>query len=110
MLMRVDFPAPFGPSRPVTPGLMVIVMSLTATTLPNQRETWSMERVLMGAAHSLEGWWRATGGRSQPGLSVAADQQAVAARDESQDDEEEDDSLRGRGTMPSGVGRGCAEE
>ena len=35
----VVLPAPFGPSSPVTPGPMVIVMSLQATTLPNQRET-----------------------------------------------------------------------
>ncbi len=35
----VDLPAPFGPSSPVTPGPIVIVMSLTATTLPYQRET-----------------------------------------------------------------------
>ena len=48
MLMRVDFPAPFGPSRPVTPGPIVMVMSLTATTLPNQRETWSMLSVVTG--------------------------------------------------------------
>ena len=37
----VDLPAPFGPSRPVTPGPMVIVMSLTATTLPYQWVTLS---------------------------------------------------------------------
>src|SRR6185437_9795072 len=36
---RVDLPAPFGPSSPVTPGPMLIVMSLTATTLPYQRVT-----------------------------------------------------------------------
>src|SRR6516165_12679822 len=35
----VDLPAPFGPSSPVTPGPIVIVMSLTATTLPYHRET-----------------------------------------------------------------------
>ena len=39
MCIMVDFPAPFGPSRPVTPGPIVIVMSLTATTLPYHRET-----------------------------------------------------------------------
>src|SRR5580698_6705244 len=37
--MIVDLPAPFGPSRPVTPGPTDIVMSLTATTLPYQRDT-----------------------------------------------------------------------
>src|SRR5690606_25717941 len=36
----VDLPAPLGPSRPVTPGPIVMVTSLTATTLPYQRETW----------------------------------------------------------------------
>ena len=39
MWIRVDLPAPLGPSRPVTPGPIVIVTSLTATTLPNQRDT-----------------------------------------------------------------------
>ena len=34
-------PAPLGPSRPVTPGPSPNVMSLTATTLPYQRETCS---------------------------------------------------------------------
>ena len=46
MWIRVDLPAPLGPSRPVTPGPIVIVTSLTATTLPNQRETWSMLSVV----------------------------------------------------------------
>ena len=39
MCMIVDLPAPFGPSRPVTPGSMDMVTSLTATTLPYQRDT-----------------------------------------------------------------------
>ena len=47
MLISVDLPAPLGPSRPVTPGPSLIVTSLTATTLPNQRETWSSSMVLM---------------------------------------------------------------
>ena len=41
MWRSVDLPAPFGPSRPVTPGPSANEMSLTATTLPYQRETWS---------------------------------------------------------------------
>src|SRR5438128_999252 len=114
MLMRVDLPAPLGPSRPVTPGAMVMVTSLTATTFPNQRETWSIRRVLMGAAHSLRGGGRATGGHSwaqpnslrdggrekggrssQSGLPVAAHQQAVAAGYDEQRDEEVDESGAG---------------
>ena len=47
MCSRVDLPAPFGPSRPVTPGPMVIVMSLTATTLPYQRDTLPSSMALM---------------------------------------------------------------
>ncbi len=39
MLISVDLPAPFGPSRPVTPASRRMVTSLTATTLPYQRET-----------------------------------------------------------------------
>ncbi len=46
MLMSVDFPAPFGPSSPVTPGPTVMETSLTATTLPNQREVWSISMVV----------------------------------------------------------------
>src|SRR5450631_604637 len=44
---RVDFPAPLGPSRPVTPWPMVIVMSLIATTLPYHRETLRNSIALM---------------------------------------------------------------
>jgi hypothetical protein len=39
MRSSVVLPAPFGPSRPVMPGAMSNVTSLTATTLPNQRDT-----------------------------------------------------------------------
>src|SRR5690606_41971880 len=41
MWMSVDFPAPFGPSSPVTPGPTFIETPLTATTLPYQRDTFS---------------------------------------------------------------------
>src|ERR1700724_3157873 len=44
---RVDFPAPLGPSRPVTPWPMVIVMSLIATTFPYHRETLRSSMSLM---------------------------------------------------------------
>ncbi len=50
MWISVDLPAPLGPSSPVTPGPSRIVTSLTATTLPNQRETWSRVKVLMPIA------------------------------------------------------------
>ena len=43
---RVVFPAPFGPRSPVMPGPIVIVMSLTATRLPYQRETLRSSTVL----------------------------------------------------------------
>src|SRR5665647_325749 len=59
--IRVDFPAPFGPSSPVTPGPIVIVTSLAATTLPYQRETWSKARVL--TRHRPSG----SGGSGRPG-------------------------------------------
>ncbi len=39
MCRIVDLPAPFGPSNPVTPAPRMNEMSLTATTLPYQRET-----------------------------------------------------------------------
>ena len=39
MWSSVDLPAPLGPSRPVTPGPSANETSLTATTLPYQRET-----------------------------------------------------------------------
>ena len=44
----VDFPAPFGPRRPVTPGPSPNEMSLTATTLPYQRATCSTSRAGIG--------------------------------------------------------------
>jgi hypothetical protein len=44
--ITVDLPAPLGPSRPVTPGPMVIDTSFTATTLPNHRDTPSITIVL----------------------------------------------------------------
>ena len=37
-LRKVDLPAPFGPSRPVTPGGIYTVTSLSAMTGPYQRE------------------------------------------------------------------------
>ncbi len=43
MWISVDLPAPLGPSRPVMPGPIVMVTSLTATTLPYQRETVSTD-------------------------------------------------------------------
>ena len=46
--ISVVSPAPFGPSRPVTPGPTVMLTSLTATTLPNQRDTLSRTSVLIG--------------------------------------------------------------
>src|SRR3954452_18396264 len=46
MCRTVVLPAPFGPSRPVTPGFSVMVMSLTATTLPYQRETLTRSTVV----------------------------------------------------------------
>src|SRR5437899_9973385 len=40
MLSSVDFPAPFGPRRPVIPELRPNEMSFTATTLPYQRDAF----------------------------------------------------------------------
>jgi len=37
-LRKVDLPAPFGPSKPVTPGGTSVVTSLSAITGPYQRE------------------------------------------------------------------------
>ncbi len=47
MCSSVVLPAPFGPSSPVTPGRRVMVTSLTATTLPYQRETPVSSTVLI---------------------------------------------------------------
>ena len=58
MCSSVDLPAPFGPSRPVTPGPRSKEMSFTATTLPYQRET---ERSSMAGA-----------GRSRVGATPAS--------------------------------------
>ena len=56
--IRVVLPAPLGPSRPVTPGPTVMVMPLTATTLPYHRR------------HGLEGD-RAHSGFTAPPAAVA---------------------------------------
>src|SRR5215203_5028808 len=45
MRSSVVLPAPLGPRRPVMPGMMSNDTSLTATTLPNQRET-SLTRMM----------------------------------------------------------------
>ena len=63
MCRIVDLPAPFGPSRPVTPGPTDIVMSLTATTLPYQRLTLDRSMTLMTGAPS---------GSGRPGLPGTA--------------------------------------
>ena len=39
--MNVDLPAPFGPSRPVTPGGTLTLTSLRPMTWPYHFETWS---------------------------------------------------------------------
>ena len=46
MWSRVVLPAPFGPSSPVMPGPTSKLTSLTATTLPYQRETAASVKVL----------------------------------------------------------------
>ncbi len=46
----VDFPAPFGPRRPVTPAASEKPTPLTATTLPYQRETSASST--SGAGHA----------------------------------------------------------
>src|SRR5215467_6497188 len=48
MCSTVVLPAPFGPSRPVTPGPSAIVTSLTATTLPYHRDTAARSIALIG--------------------------------------------------------------
>ena len=48
MCRIVVFPAPFGPSSPVTPAPRANVMSLTATTLPYQRDTPSRTSAAVG--------------------------------------------------------------
>src|SRR5579862_6444684 len=49
MCRIVDLPAPLGPSSPVTPGPIDMVMSLTATTLPYQRLTPRNSMALLDA-------------------------------------------------------------
>src|SRR5688572_2982411 len=87
MLISVDLPAPLGPSRPVTPGPRCMVTSLTATTLPYQRETCSSSSVLMRGPRGIVGWRSEAGeardsvGCSRQGLPVAGQQDDVRAGD-----------------------------
>ena len=54
MRSSVVLPAPLGPSRPVMPGVTSKLTSLTATTLPNQRDTPSTRMTGAGvAAHGV---------------------------------------------------------
>ena len=105
----VDLPAPFGPSRPVTPGPSANEMSLTATTLPYQRETWSTSR--RGGA--------AVGGARRPAARPSArPTRRVDAADRScrdpqvaadgQPDAADDPDDRGARRTPSRAGRATA--
>src|SRR5215216_5894702 len=77
--MSVLLPAPLGPSRPVTPGPMVMVMPLTATTLPYHRETESIWMVLiLGSPRSREPEERSGGAERLRGASSSSGQPAVA--------------------------------
>ena len=70
MWSRVDLPAPFGPSSPVTPGRRANEMSLTATTLPYQRETSWSSTVAVGSS----------GAATPDGARTAASPQRRVAR------------------------------
>ena len=52
-LITVDFPAPFGPSKAVTPGQTEKLTSETATTAPNHFDTLS--KVIVGETSSAAG-------------------------------------------------------
>ena len=52
MFSSVVFPAPFGPSNPVTPGSSAKEMPFTATTFPYQRETSTTSTAGPGAVPS----------------------------------------------------------
>ena len=52
--MKVDLPAPFGPSRPVTPGGTLTLTSLRPMTWPYHLDTWSAVTIgvlVPGRAH-----------------------------------------------------------
>ncbi len=63
MCRIVDLPAPFGPRRPVTPGPSTNEMSLTATTLPYQRETPRSSTAAPGVS------WRGAGPPAVPAVA-----------------------------------------
>src|SRR5690348_4611881 len=67
----VDLPAPFGPSRPVTPAPTSNVMSFTATTFPYQRDTRSSAiGVVARSAGRPAGAWRTAGPDPFPELAL----------------------------------------
>ena len=84
MCSSVDLPAPFGPSRPVTPGRASNVTSLTATTLPYQRDTGvehdrglGRQAVVGGRVPGdRDGSWRAW---AQPARSASAHGRAAGS-------------------------------
>ena len=62
----VDLPAPFGPRRPVTPGPSTNEMSLTATTLPYQRDTPRSSTAAPGGELARAGAWPAAEATAGP--------------------------------------------
>src|SRR3954462_5163277 len=84
MCSTVVLPAPFGPSRPVTPGSKVMLMSLTATTLPYQRDTFCNSTTLTESPFvRAAGLRKAFSSHSQGGhLPVAGQQQQQAGGDQ----------------------------
>src|SRR3954464_7022837 len=83
MCSTVVLPAPFGPSRPVTPGCRAMLMSLTATTLPYQRETFCNSTTLIELPFvRAAGLRKALSSHSQGGhLPVPGQQQQQAGGD-----------------------------
>src|SRR5215475_1693016 len=108
MCSTVVLPAPFGPSRPVTPGPSAIVTSLTATTLPYHRDTAARSIALIGClpvwrlrgsqAHSSRSYgcplvWRLRGSQAHSSRSYGnppiPQQQPTRGKDGQRDGQDE---------------------
>ena len=66
----VDLPAPFGPSRAVTPGSTLNDTSDTATSDPNDFDTWSTTTVAVGEKTGGAEGGGGRGDRPGPGASA----------------------------------------
>ena len=99
---RVDLPAPFGPRRPVIPEPIAKLMSLTATTLPNQRETRSRTIGWRPSSRPAAARCRARSAAWRRAVTARSCRDPHEAAEGDEDGDERDQDRARRGTSRSG--------